>query len=150
MYYAGSGVPQDVKTAAKWFTLAAAQGHADAQFQLGFMYKEGRGLPQDKEAAVKWYTRAADQLHDGAQLNLGVMYARGEGVPQNDVYAHMWSNIAASQGYPGAAEHRERAARKMTSSQIERSQELVWKFFRPSDHKDFSRYLARLRKENKR
>ncbi len=36
-YYDGDGVPQDDKTAVKWFTLAAEQGNADAQNNLGLM-----------------------------------------------------------------------------------------------------------------
>ena len=31
MYYNGEGVPQDDKTAVKWYTLAAEQGYAKAQ-----------------------------------------------------------------------------------------------------------------------
>ena len=55
------GVPQDDKTAVKWWTLAAEQGDADAQNNLGFMYNNGRGVPQDDKTAVKWYTLAAEQ-----------------------------------------------------------------------------------------
>ena len=35
MYYHGKGVPQDYKTAVKWFTLAAEQGR-DAQAGAGY------------------------------------------------------------------------------------------------------------------
>ena len=91
---------------------------------MGVMYDKGRGVLQDKKTAVKWFARAAEQGDASAQYNLGVMYADGRGVPEDYVYAHMWSNIAASQGYPGAAEHRERAARKMTSSDISAAQKL--------------------------
>jgi TPR repeat protein len=37
MYYNGEGVPQDSKTAVKWFRRAAEQGHAGAQSRLGFI-----------------------------------------------------------------------------------------------------------------
>mgnify|MGYP006110907599 CR=1 FL=1 len=37
----GSGVPEDDKTAAKWWKLAAEQGNAPAQFNLGTMYDNG-------------------------------------------------------------------------------------------------------------
>lgn len=37
MYNAGQGVAQDFKEAAKWYRLAAAQGHAEAQFNLDRM-----------------------------------------------------------------------------------------------------------------
>ena len=58
------GVPQDDKTAVKsvkWYTLAAEQGYATAQYNLGFMYNNGEGVPQDDKTAVKWYTLAAEQ-----------------------------------------------------------------------------------------
>ncbi len=39
MYRKGQGVQQDDKEAAKWYRLAADQGDADAQFNLGVMYR---------------------------------------------------------------------------------------------------------------
>ena len=35
MYYNGEGVPQDYQEAVSWFRLAAEQGDASAQFNLG-------------------------------------------------------------------------------------------------------------------
>jgi len=35
--------------------MAAEQGFADAQVNLGFMYHNGRGVPQDYAEAVKWF-----------------------------------------------------------------------------------------------
>jgi TPR repeat protein len=61
MYYYGEGVPQDDKTAVKWYTLAAKQGNARAQNNLGLMYYRGQGVPQDYKTAVKWYTLSAKQ-----------------------------------------------------------------------------------------
>ena len=43
MYYNGDGVLKDYKQALKWFTKAAEQGYADAQYNLGIMYIEWRG-----------------------------------------------------------------------------------------------------------
>ena len=54
MYKKGQGVPQDYKTAVKWYTLAAEQGNRIAQVKLGDMYAEGVGVPQDYKIAVKW------------------------------------------------------------------------------------------------
>jgi TPR repeat protein len=61
MYVKGLGVPQDDKTAVKWYQLAAKQGDAMAQNNLGVMYREGRGVPQDNKTAVKWYRLAVEQ-----------------------------------------------------------------------------------------
>ena len=59
MYDEGQGVPQDYKTAVKWFTLAAEQGDAFAQRDLGLMYARGEGVPQDNIYAHMWYNIAA-------------------------------------------------------------------------------------------
>ena len=50
--------------------LAAAQGHADAQNNLGYMFEKGQGAAQDKAEAVRLYRLAAAQGHAGAQLKL--------------------------------------------------------------------------------
>ena len=61
----------------KWYRLAADQGFALAQYNLGIMYNKGEGVAQDYAEAVKWYRRAADKGFAFAQYNLGVMYDRG-------------------------------------------------------------------------
>ncbi len=43
--------------------LLAKQGHAEAQFFLGVMYRHGRGVSQDYAEAVKWFRKAAEQGH---------------------------------------------------------------------------------------
>jgi TPR repeat protein len=52
---------QDYATALADFRLAAQQGVAVAQFNLGSMYNSGQGVPQDYTKALKWYRRAAKQ-----------------------------------------------------------------------------------------
>ncbi len=60
-------------TALRRFRVLAEQGHAKAQFKLGFMYDYGEGVPQDYAEAVKWYRKAAEQGHGKAQWSLGAM-----------------------------------------------------------------------------
>jgi TPR repeat protein len=55
MYNQGQGVPQDNKTAVKWYKLAAEQGDADAQLNLGVMY----AVPKDYVYAHMWGEIAA-------------------------------------------------------------------------------------------
>ncbi len=50
---------QDDKTAVKWYTLAAEQGYASAQYNLGLMYVEGEGVIQDNVYAHMWWNIAA-------------------------------------------------------------------------------------------
>jgi TPR repeat protein len=38
----------------KWYQLAADQGYAKAQHNLGLMHANGRGLPQDFMIAHQW------------------------------------------------------------------------------------------------
>ena len=40
MFDEGIGVPEDEETAMKWYGLAAAQGHADAQHNLGLLKQD--------------------------------------------------------------------------------------------------------------
>ena len=89
------------------------------------MHNEGNGVLQDYKAAAKWYTLAAEQGVAEAQYNLGRMYAKGTGVIQDLIYAHMWLNIAASNGNEPAVENRKIVAENMTSSQIEKAQDLA-------------------------
>jgi len=81
------GVPEDDAEAVRWFRLAAEQGGATAQYNLGLMYGDGEGVLEDKAEAVRWYRLAGEQGHVTAQFNLGVPYANGAGVPQDDAEA---------------------------------------------------------------
>ena len=44
--------------ALKWYRLAADQGHATAQFNLGRLYVVGRDISQDYVQAYRWFTLA--------------------------------------------------------------------------------------------
>jgi len=89
---------KDYAEAVKWYRLAAAQGDADAQYNLGVMYDNGQGVVQDYAEAVKWYRLAAAQGDADAQYNLGVMYDNGQGVVQDYTEAVKWYRLAAAQG----------------------------------------------------
>ena len=64
MYAKGFGVSQDYGEAVKWWRLAAAQGNARAQRNLGIAYENGRGVAQDHREAAKWF-RLADKQKIG-------------------------------------------------------------------------------------
>ena len=59
MYANGRGVPQDDAEAVRWYRLAAEQGNANAQTNLGVMYAAGLGVPQDYVSAHMWFNLAA-------------------------------------------------------------------------------------------
>ena len=102
--------------------MAAEQGDASGQYNLGVMYDTGLGVPQDYAEVIRWYRLAAEQGHATAQYNLGFMYSNGQGVPQDYVSAHMWLNVAAATGDEDARKARENVAANMTREQIAEAQ----------------------------
>ena len=98
MYDNGLGVPENGVRAFAWYRLAAEQGNAMAQNNLGLMYEKGSGVPQDYVQAFVWYRRAAEQGNPMAQSNVGFMYERGVGVLKDYVQAVAWYRKAAEQG----------------------------------------------------
>jgi TPR repeat protein len=54
-------VPQNFAEAMKWYRLAATQGYANAQNNLGQMYVNGQGVAQDYVRARMWLDLAAAQ-----------------------------------------------------------------------------------------
>ncbi len=128
MYANGEGVPKNDVEAAKWFRKAAAQGHPEAQYNLGLMHYNGQGVPKNDVEAAKWFRKAAAQGHPGAQNNLGVMCALGRGVPQNDVEAYAWFSIAAAQGVT-SAEVRDIVAERMTYEARDHAQRLAQQYW---------------------
>ena len=74
MYEQGKGVVHDDAKAVELWTLAAEQGFAVAQFELGAMHATGRGgLPQDFAQAAMWWKRAAGQGNEDAIKNLRML-----------------------------------------------------------------------------
>jgi len=81
------------------WTNAANQGHAGAQYVIGFIYHFGSGVAQDFKKSVQWTQKAADQGLADAQFSLGSIYSNGEGVSQDYDNAVEWYRKAADQGY---------------------------------------------------
>ena len=65
MYFsAAGGIPQSDREAVGWYRKAAAQGLADAQYDLAYMIEGGRGVASSDPEALHWYRLAARQGHD--------------------------------------------------------------------------------------
>ena len=60
-YENGNGVPKDPKEAVRYYRLAADQGNAVGQCNLGAYYFNGDGVPKDPKEAVRYFRLAADQ-----------------------------------------------------------------------------------------
>ena len=71
----GIGVVDDARVV-HWFRLAADQGDARSQIELGLYHLSGRVVPQDYKQAAVLFQFAADQGNDDAMLQLGSLYER--------------------------------------------------------------------------
>ncbi|CAE7247977.1 esiB, partial [Symbiodinium sp. CCMP2592] len=83
----------------------AAQGSAEAQFELGASYVAGLPGVRDEEKAVHWYTLAAEQGLAKAQFALGLCYKQGRGVAQDPEMALKWFTKAGHQAHAEAQFH---------------------------------------------
>jgi hypothetical protein len=80
----------------KWYTLAAKQGDAKAQYALAIMHDVAvdMGKEKDRTPAFKLYARAAAQGHVGAEGNLAEAYAKGKGVAKSPLDAVIWYTLS--------------------------------------------------------
>ena len=90
-YANGDGVEKNPNTAFEWLLLAAENGHAPAQSQLGNVYYLGK----NKDTAIMWFLKAAEQNDINAQSSLGWIYAEHQGAWDK---AKMWLTLAAEKG----------------------------------------------------
>ena len=64
------GVVRNSAEAVRWFRLAADQGHAAAQGNLGIAYSNGLGVVRDAVEAARWFRLAAERGYAPAGYNL--------------------------------------------------------------------------------
>jgi Variant SH3 domain/Sel1 repeat len=96
-------------------SLAALQGNADAQFQLGQRYAGGLDVKLDKKEALKWFEKAAAQGHAPAQLALGRVYEKGEGKKKSLSSAQKWYAKATAQHAPHAKKRLARVKQRIAN-----------------------------------
>ena len=119
--------------AVETMNLAAHQGQADAQFNLGMLYTNGEGDWQDDYAqAALRYRKAAEQGDARAQYNLGVLYYKGHGVPQDFAKAYFWFDLATAAEQDASlveqtTKYRDEAASHLTPADLARVQQRVRK-----------------------
>lgn len=83
--------PQDAVRAAEWYHRAAERGHADAQYNLGFIYLLGEGVPTNPAEGLRWLRLAADQGELASLRLLADSYRNGDyGVSVNPAEAARW------------------------------------------------------------
>lgn len=95
MFWQGRGVDQDRQRALSLWRDAAAQGHTDAQYAVGFYgyWHEGEYLE-----ALEWIRPAADEGHAGAQYLMHIAYRQGQGTESDFETAVDWLRLAAQGG----------------------------------------------------
>jgi len=80
----------------------AADGDADAQYQLGDCYFFGLGVKRDMVEGVSWYRKAAQAGQMKAQFNLGGCFHEGMGVEPDLMEAIRWWRKSAGQDFAPA------------------------------------------------
>ena len=91
---------EDYQSALKWLRSSSAQGNADAEFLLGYLYEHGQGVPRDYAQAEENYRTAALRGHSSAENNLASLHQHGQGVPKNMGKAFEWYLASAQHGNP--------------------------------------------------
>ena len=93
-YKLGRGVPPDLTIARTWFEKAAAQGHEQAEANLGLiLFQEG-----DRARAIPWIEKAADRGDPRAQYILGTALFNGDIVGKDWPRAYALMHRAAAAG----------------------------------------------------
>ncbi len=95
---------------------SAEQGNAEAENELGTMYRLGEGVARDKEEAVRWYQRAAHHGNAEGMFNLGTCHYNGDGVGSNEYAAYVWFLLALDGGDKIAEDAVKRSAATMSKN----------------------------------
>jgi len=80
-HYYWNAVASNWKIGMRWYTKAAEQGHAKAQYELGCCYYDTGSVSKEaKEKALHWWTKAAEQGYKRAQHKINKHHKAKEGV----------------------------------------------------------------------
>eukprot|EP00287_Rhodomonas_sp_CCMP768_P015643 CAMPEP_0196757584 /NCGR_PEP_ID=MMETSP1091-20130531/103740_1 /TAXON_ID=302021 /ORGANISM="Rhodomonas sp., Strain CCMP768" /LENGTH=673 /DNA_ID=CAMNT_0042106367 /DNA_START=36 /DNA_END=2055 /DNA_ORIENTATION=+ len=91
------GVEKNQETAFEWFSKAAEQGNADAEYSMGFAFLSGQGAGRDLEQGRTMLHRAAEKGHAKSMRQLAQVHFSGMGVPQSTAKAvELWSQAASA------------------------------------------------------
>lgn len=90
--------PPNHTDAFAWFSNAAEQGYAPAQYMTGYMLLQGQGTAKSQKMALDYFARAAEQNFSDAQYVLGQIYWKGLGIKKNQAIGRSWMEKAAQNG----------------------------------------------------
>jgi TPR repeat protein len=103
--------------AVHWWTLAAAQGDLEAQFNLSTAYRNGTGVDKDQIKSFDLLVSAAQAGLAEAQARLGLAYATGEGAVLDSIESAKWFILAANGGDAAAKANQTRAKKMLSPAQ---------------------------------
>jgi len=122
LYLSGRMGNSDPVAAIAWFSRAAQNGFAPAQFNLAVLYERGAGgLPQNIENAGQLYTVAANQGHGPATLALARIVNEGLGIKADPPKAWAIAKMAAERGEKEASKLADEIAKKFDAKQFEQA-----------------------------
>lgn len=118
----------DPREAVRWYRLAAAKNHPEAQYALARAYALGRGVPQDKGQSLNWLKSAAGLDYEPAMLDLAELFDSGRGLEQDPMKATALIERAATFGNPDAQYHY--AERLIAGTGIRKDETQAWTWFK--------------------
>ena len=86
---------ENYKEAYKNYNIAAINGNARAQHNLGVLYENGSGAQEDNNKALEWYLKAAGQNFYLSYNNIAELYVNEEWVNYNPKKGFEWAKKAA-------------------------------------------------------
>jgi hypothetical protein len=92
----------DIATAFRLLSAEAANGNADAQVNLGYMYARGQGTAPNQAEALRLYRLSAERGNGEGMNAVGYKYQFGTGVAPDIGTAIDWYCRAVAQGNPRA------------------------------------------------
>lgn len=111
----------DFDTAAREFSMLAAKGDREGQYNMGLLYEEGQGVSKSFNEAVSSYTKAAQQGYVDAYFALGEIYISRSAPKKDRVAAYRWLEMAAKHGHPRGNDEFERNKSAMTAEQLDQA-----------------------------
>lgn len=133
----------------KWLTLAAENGHANAQFYLKMAYREGHyGVTKNVDKYVYWLTKLAENqdveisknIIGGAQIELACKYSDGLcGLEKNLAKFLKWAKKSVANGCTKAANilgfyyMRDRPDKNEAIYWFKKSMDLYWDEYKKED-----------------
>ena len=97
----------------------AAEGNAEAQWQLGLRYENGDGVKKNNMRALAQYKKAAEQRHRKACAKLADLYENGRFVKKDPVQAAKYKAWANGDNGELAADRARQSAAKVNEDEIE-------------------------------